>query len=509
MLWLVNNHRQGEDKVYADILNRIRTGHPSDEDLEKLKQRVRPTNSTDIPKDALVVTCKNDDVNKINAFKLSELTGPEYVSEAIVRSPTQKVVKPKTDTSGAIRNTPLQKTLNLKVKARVMLTFNIDTCDGLTNGAFGEVLGFEIGRTGELQKVIVKFDEEDVGKERRKRNMYLTNKYGNLATPIERIDLQYSLSKKAHAASSSATAIQIPLRLAFAATSYKVQGATVRKPSSLVIDLRSVRQAAEAYVMLSRIQAIKQLFILESVPENKIYSSIQALEELDRLSKLALNNKKQTIKVLSCNIRSLRKHLGDLKTHPQLDYVDAICLQETWMESDAISDNIALPEMEVNLNSFGKGKGIATYYHKSYKHVKSVKQPKYQMTKISSDEEDIINIYRSEGASSQHLIKDINEVFDGTKRTIIVGDLNICYTKEKFHPVLRCLSKLGFKQRISFPTNTSGSYIDHVHVYHPLASNLTKVHVKQEGVYFTDHDLILINTVSLIINLFLNLILVL
>ena len=179
------------------------------------------------------------------------------------------------------------------------------------------------------------------------------------------------------------------------------------------------------------------------------------------------------------------------------------------MESDAISDNIALPEMEVNLNSFGKGKGIATYYHKSYKHVKSVKQPKYQMTKISSDEEDIINIYRSEGASSKHLIKDINEVFDGTKRTIIVGDLNICYTKEKFHPVLRCLSKLGFKQRISFPTNTSGSYIDHVHVYHPLASILTKVHVKQEGVYFTDHDLILINTVSLIINLFLDLILVL
>ena len=144
------------------------------------------------------------------------------MSEAVVRSQTQKCVKPKTDTSGAIRNTPLQKTINLKVKARVMLTFNIDTCDGLTNGAFGEVIGFEFGKAGELLTVIVKFDEEDVGKERRKRNTNLKYKYGDFATPIEKIDFQYSLSKKAYSASSSATAIQLPLRLAFAATSYTV-----------------------------------------------------------------------------------------------------------------------------------------------------------------------------------------------------------------------------------------------------------------------------------------------
>ena len=498
VMMLVNNHRQGEDKVYADILNRIRIGHISEEDMEKLNARVRPIGSADIPKDALIVTCKNNDVNRINACKLSELKGTEYVSEAVVRSQTQKCVKPKTDTSGAIRNTPLQKTLNLKVKARVMLTFNIDTCDGLTNGAFGEVIGFEFGKSGELLTVIVKFDEEDVGKERRKRNTNLKYKYGDFATPIEKIDFQYSLSKKAYSASSSATAIQFPLRLAFAATSYKVQGATVRKPSSLVIDLRTVRQAAEAYVMLSRIQAIKQLFILESVPEHKIFSSSQALDELNRLSKAALNNNEQKFMILSCNIRSLRKHFGDIKTYPVIGNIDVICLQETWIDSDVYPNDLALGCLKAHLNSFGNGKGIVTYYNNRYKHVKSMKEAKFQITKISSDDEDIINLYRSQGASSQQIISAVKELFNRAKKTLIVGDMNICYSKEKFHPVLRFMSKLGFTQLIEFPTHVSGSCIDHVHVYHPLDSKSYEVHVKHEGVYFTDHDLILVKTVRLI-----------
>ena len=42
------NHRQGEDKEYANMLNRIRIGEEADEDIRKLKERVRDENHVDI-----------------------------------------------------------------------------------------------------------------------------------------------------------------------------------------------------------------------------------------------------------------------------------------------------------------------------------------------------------------------------------------------------------------------------------------------------------------------------
>merc|ERR1711867_354172 len=36
------NHRQGKDKEYADILNRVREAKHTEEDMEKLKERIRP-----------------------------------------------------------------------------------------------------------------------------------------------------------------------------------------------------------------------------------------------------------------------------------------------------------------------------------------------------------------------------------------------------------------------------------------------------------------------------------
>ena len=68
---------------------------------------------------------------------------------AIARTKTQGHINPRVDNSGAIRNTPLQYLLKLKVGARIMLTYNIDTCDSLTNGTFGEIKGTELDQNNE------------------------------------------------------------------------------------------------------------------------------------------------------------------------------------------------------------------------------------------------------------------------------------------------------------------------------------------------------------------------
>ena len=83
---LLTNHRQGEDREYADILNRIRVGDIQPEDLKKLNVRV--ISAKDIPKDALIITCKNKEVNSFNEKRLSEIEGQEFTVEAVAKTQT-------------------------------------------------------------------------------------------------------------------------------------------------------------------------------------------------------------------------------------------------------------------------------------------------------------------------------------------------------------------------------------------------------------------------------------
>ena len=361
---LNKNHRQGKDMEYANILNRIRQGNIQDDDLKVLNTRVRSVNHPDIPKNALIVTCTNKEVNRINKEVLSTISSKEYIIQAMNRSQTQKITKPLIDATGAIRNTPLQKEIRLKIGAKVMLTYNIDTCDCLTNGSFGKVMGFKFGKDGTVTRVIVHFYDEECGREKRKNHLQLQNQYpGFHPTPIEMIEFHYSLSKKQSTGVRNSTVTQFPLRLAFAATAHKVQGQTVKKPNSLVLDLRTVRESAQAYVMLSRVQSLEQLFILESLPADKIYSSKTALDELERLRSISLNKKNLSNKFLvSCNIRSLKAHFQDISTSPYIENAEVICLQETWLKENFNHVNeFNISGFNSHLNCGGRGKGIVTY----------------------------------------------------------------------------------------------------------------------------------------------------
>ena len=65
---LEENHRQGDDRVYADVPNRIRIGEQTESDIELLKTRVRQPSDSDIieAKDAIYISAKNKEVKKIN-----------------------------------------------------------------------------------------------------------------------------------------------------------------------------------------------------------------------------------------------------------------------------------------------------------------------------------------------------------------------------------------------------------------------------------------------------------
>ena len=123
--------------------------------------------------------------------------------------------KPRIERDGSIKGTALQKTLVLKIGAEVMLTYNIDTCDGLTSGAFGKVLGFEYYKNGSLKYILVSFYNDRVGKERQKRFPDYQSHYpGKRVTPIGKYESRYNIENKfSSSTGSKATAINFPLKL--------------------------------------------------------------------------------------------------------------------------------------------------------------------------------------------------------------------------------------------------------------------------------------------------------
>ena len=304
------------------------------------------------------------------------------------------------------------------------------------------------------------------------------------------MEFQYTISKKGNNGNASATALQFPLKLAFAATAHKVQGQTVKKPNSLVIDLRTVREAAQAYVILSRVQALSQLFILESLCAPKIIASIKAIEELERMNTVSEGTSQVSKRaIISCNIRSINKNFANFSTSSTSKQAQVICLQETWM--DPLSPQIDLMEnegLQQHNNSIGKGKGITTFYKQIYFWVGDVTDANYQLTKLKSDVMDVINVYRSDGAENNAFVEDLVGMITSGKQTLILGDFNICYISEFSNLVFQELRSKGFKQLVKHPTHMEGRLIDLVFFLSP--DQTICYEVKQLAQYFTDHDLL-------------------
>jgi hypothetical protein len=109
---------------------------------------------------------------------------------------------------------------------RCVFVFNVDIMDGLVNGQCGTVIGIEKIRNGQVQYIVVKFDDESCGKSRRYEFRHkLSQKYlEQNGTPISRVELEFNLATRGGWTScSTATLKQFPLRLGYAQTGHKMQ----------------------------------------------------------------------------------------------------------------------------------------------------------------------------------------------------------------------------------------------------------------------------------------------
>ena len=103
----------------------------------------------------------------------------------------------------------------------------------------------------------------------------------------------------------------------------------------------------------------------------------------------------------------------------------------------------------------------------------------------------MINVYRSSGTNSNLFLGDLHRII-AKRRTLIVGDFNICYLSDNSHPIFKSLREYGFHQLVEFPTHDKGRMIDLAFIYPKLEFNLWKS--KQQSSFFSDHDIIKISS---------------
>ncbi|PNW69588.1 hypothetical protein CHLRE_45g760847v5 [Chlamydomonas reinhardtii] len=302
MFELTQNQRQAGDPLWAAVLNVLRLGvrTGSRQDLRAwelacaiVKERMLASVSSNGK--ALDADFQNAprllsltlEVDEYNAARLQELTSTPGVVCHVIAAQDQLVPEPG-QPAGEIQagDVPtsadmcggLGACVRLAVGARVMLRRNVHTLDGLVNGAQGTVTGVEFSR-GAVSAVLVQFDDPDVGRLERARAAAARGQPEPASAPvaIARATSRFYNTRRTRELSRQ----QFPLALCWALTIHKTQGLSLHKA---VINLgRSVFDAGQAYVALSRVRSLAGVALSQYVSTSLEKVSPQVSAEYERL----------------------------------------------------------------------------------------------------------------------------------------------------------------------------------------------------------------------------------
>ena len=263
------------DEEHFNMLQRIRVGKPTSDDIKKLKCRVDAyidyigsgRERKDEIKPTRIFSLKKD-VDKYNSDELNKLPGEPVnynsVDKFIVKKGKDDKKKEKGEMSARdildyteFLDTIIPRRLSFKPGAQVMLTYNLSIDIGLVNGSRGVV------KLCDQDGVTVLF-----------KNGITTKIVFN---PNDFEDVKVKMIR-----------YQIPLILAYAISTHKSQGATL---DYAIVDLgTSIFAPGMAYVSLSRVRTLEGLFLSNFIP-SKLYADEKALgyEEIIEANESAEN----------------------------------------------------------------------------------------------------------------------------------------------------------------------------------------------------------------------------
>ena len=496
MLKVINlevNHRQDGDKMYADLLNRMRKGEHTEEDMKELKKRIRKKGHQDFDDVYMYIMCRRATTQEINSEYIKKHQGEEIELKAIHSHAMQKRYKPKIDEEGEVGQTGFMDVLKVKIGVQVMLLHNTDVTDCLSNGQLGKLVAVIKAKDGAVTKLMVSFNNKNVGKEWRQKNPGLASRYPG-CSGIDRVSMSYSLKEKA---AKNITIIQYPLKLAKAVTSHKIQGQSITKPLKVAMEINRTFSPAQAYVMFSRVEDINQIIIIDSLKEGDIKTSRGALLELENMTKRSLNSNPtswmskhpQNIKIAHLNIMNLKNNMRYVVEDPTLIKADIICLTETWMETTEDENRLSnIPGFEASFNSAGKGRGTAAFFRcETFTAQEDLnkKLPDAQISMFTSEKVDVILVYRSQGQQEENILTELKNMINTEKTTVVCGDLNICLKKDPDNIIITTMAAWDFEQLNKEASHVAGGHLDHMYLTRDTALEGT---LERYTPFFSDHD---------------------
>ena len=326
-----------------------------------LESRVRPDGHKDLENATIYIGCTKKFVSKHNDTYIKNLSGDMITLKAINIHPYKKgEYKPPLDeVSGTIGGTAFKDVIEVKKGAKIILIHNLDTSDCLTNGQLGVLVDVILRKNGTVDKLVVKFNNKNVGRKSILNNKSLLQKFPSGCVILERVQIQYSLRKKGNSTGATATLYQFPIWLAHSITCHKIQGQSIPSPQVVVVDIESVFRSGGplAYVMLSRVQNINQLYILNKLNPNKIVCDDDGLAESERIRKISWNENptpwikqgSNSVKIASMNCCRLESHIQFMRNDDRLLQADVIQVKIGFLASYKIDVLVfRIPIINVN-----------------------------------------------------------------------------------------------------------------------------------------------------------------
>ena len=223
------------DTTFVDLLNHIRDGHPTAEDLATLHKRYNPTFLPEAKDGYIRLTTHNRMADEYNDHEMQRLSSQPFTYSAVI------------DGTFPDYSYPTAFYLTLKVGAQVMFIKN-DVNGEYYNGKIGHVVALD--KENIKVRCIGESNDIDVGMQ-------------------EWENAKYSINPETHEIETEVQGVfrQYPLRLAWAITIHKSQGLTFDRA---IIDAGHSFAPGQVYVALSRCRSLDGIVIVSRINESAI-----------------------------------------------------------------------------------------------------------------------------------------------------------------------------------------------------------------------------------------------
>ena len=251
-LELTKVYRQS-DKVFIDILNKIRSNNVDSKLLDQINARYIPDFTPPDKQFFIRLTTHNKSAENINQPQMAQLKTPEHYFTAKVLGDYPE------------KSYPVEHTLCLKVGAQVMFTRN----------DVGDSQAFFNGKTGIITHITDK-------------NVIVQCPQDTSPISVEAVtweNIEYEVDEKTNEIKENikGSFTQIPLRLAWAITIHKSQGLTF---DNLIVDAEKSFSHGQVYVALSRCTSLSGLVLQKPLPRQAIKVNSEVADFLSNQKEL-------------------------------------------------------------------------------------------------------------------------------------------------------------------------------------------------------------------------------